>query len=110
KGIYVQTLALAYTHAHGVPLAYRDRPLIAWYGDMELAGHVWSVLKRAPLDVHVRISRPVAMERFPDRKALARFCEEQVRRDLSLLISNRRPGADPARAAGEALDPGPNRD
>ncbi len=53
--IYVQTLALAYTRQQGLPLGRRGRPIVAWYGDMEIASHAWELLKRGPLDVHVRV-------------------------------------------------------
>ena len=94
RGIYVQTLALAYTRLHGLPLGRHHRHIVAWYGDMEMAGHVWSLLRRGPLDVQIRIGPPVALERFADRKALARFTETQIRSDVSAMLSAReRPSA-----------------
>ncbi|MCB1484619.1 MAG: 1-acyl-sn-glycerol-3-phosphate acyltransferase, partial [Hyphomicrobiaceae bacterium] len=32
----VQTLAIVYTHLHGLPLGRADRPRVGWYGDMEM--------------------------------------------------------------------------
>lgn len=89
SGILVQTVALAYVRRHGLPLGRLARPHIAWYGDMELATHVWQVLKRGPLDVHLRIGEPVRLDGFPDRKAMARFTESQVRSDLADLLNPR---------------------
>ena len=79
SGVFVQTVALAYVRQHGLPLGRLARPHIAWYGDMELASHVWAVLKRGPLDVCLRIGEPVRLDVFSDRKALARYAETQVR-------------------------------
>jgi len=91
EGIFVQTLAIAYTHIHGLPLSSRERPAVAWYGDMEMAGHAWQILKRGPIDVHIRLRAPAEMCDFADRKALSRQCETWVRADLAHLLSNARP-------------------
>lgn len=89
EGVFVQTVALGYTRLHGLPLGRRQRPHIAWYGDMELAGHVWRLLKHGPLDVHLRLGEPVALKNFTDRKALARYAEERVRTDVAEILTPR---------------------
>ena len=89
QGIYVQTIGLGYTHQYGLPLGRRGRPGVAWYGDMEIVGHAWSLLKRGRLDVHVHVSKPVPLSDFADRKALAVFTEEQVRRTVARILSPR---------------------
>lgn len=77
--IAVQTLSLAYTHLHGVPIGRADRPLVGWYGDMEMAGHAWSLLRAGPLDVGIRIGPPITLSTFPDRKMLTRHAEAEIR-------------------------------
>ena len=52
-------------------------PMVAWYGDMDLASHAWRLLGLGPLDAHIRIGPPVPLDDFADRKALARYAEEQ---------------------------------
>ena len=84
--IEVRSLALVYTHLHGMPLDRFQRPAVAWYGDMELPGHVWALLKNGPLDVHVRIGAPVPLDAFADRKALALQGEREVRRAVVALL------------------------
>jgi 1-acyl-sn-glycerol-3-phosphate acyltransferase len=83
---YVQTLAIAYTHLHGVPLGRADRSLVGWYGEIEMVNHAWQLLKAGPLDVSIRISRPVPFENFADRKALARHSEAAVRRAVVRIL------------------------
>lgn len=85
----VQTIAIAYTFLGGVPLGRRTRPLVAWYGDMEMAGHVWNLLKAGPLDVHVRIGEPVTLAEIGDRKALAVYSQKKIRDDMADLLSLR---------------------
>lgn len=89
KGIYVQPLAIAYTHQYGLPLGRRGRPIIAWYGDMDIGSHAWALLKRGPLDVHVYIGEPVKLDKFPGRKELAAYTEQQVRRAVADILTPR---------------------
>lgn len=82
-GAKLQTLSIIYTHVHGVPLGRADRNLIGWYGDMEMGGHAWELLKAGPIDVTIRISPPVDLDTFADRKALTRHTEALVRRNVA---------------------------
>jgi 1-acyl-sn-glycerol-3-phosphate acyltransferase len=75
----VQTVAITYTHLHGLPILRHERPLIAWYGEMDILSHAWNVLKSGPLDVMIRIGEPVRLSSLRDRKELAAFSEAQVR-------------------------------
>ena len=84
--VSAQTLALAYTKLHGLPLCRRGRPMVAWYGDMDLASHAWRLLGLGPLDAYIRIGPPVPLDSFPDRKALARYAEDKVRKDVTELL------------------------
>ena len=84
--IQVRTLSLAYTHLHGIPLDRFQRPLVAWYGDMELTSHLWALLEGGPIDARIRIGDPVPLDSFGDRKALAQHSEIEVRRAVSELL------------------------
>ena len=84
--VSAQTLALAYTKLYGMPLCRRGRPMVAWYGDMDLASHAWRLLGLGPLDAYIRIGPPVPLDSFPDRKALARYAEDKVRQDVTELL------------------------
>jgi 1-acyl-sn-glycerol-3-phosphate acyltransferase len=84
--ICAQTLALTYTKLHGIALCRRGRPVVAWYGDMNLASHAWRLLGLGPLDAFIRIGPPVPLDDFADRKALARYAEAKVRKDVAELL------------------------
>ncbi len=75
----VQTVSLVYARLHGVPIERADRPLVGWYGDMEMQSHAWELLKAGPLDVVVKIGPPVELADFADRKDLAQRTELAVR-------------------------------
>ena len=91
----VQTLSAVYTRLHGIPLGRAERPGVAWYGDMEMRNHAWSLLKAGPLDVQVRVGPPVPLASFAGRKELARHSEAQVREHVVRILR--------ARSAEEAL-------
>lgn len=88
----VQTLSLVYTKLNGVPLGRWDRPLVGWYGDMEMTSHAWQLLKAGSLDVRIRVGPPVPLSEFEDRKDLARRSEDEIRRHVVGMLRARRPG------------------
>lgn len=79
RKVWVQPLSIAYQGFYGLPMGRAHRPHVAWYGDMELAGHLWSIFSRGALDVVVRWGDPVLVDRETDRKALTRKLEADVR-------------------------------
>jgi 1-acyl-sn-glycerol-3-phosphate acyltransferase len=46
-------VTLSYLSQWNMPLTRRQRPSIAWYGDMELAPHLWQALASGPISVRV---------------------------------------------------------
>lgn len=107
--VSIQTLALTYTHLHGVPLGRADRPMVGWYGDMEMGDHAWTLLKAGPLDVRIDIGEPVPLREFASRKALAGHAEGAVRRAvvaaLRGLPSPQHSGAEGAATGGVDASP-----
>lgn len=84
--VVVQTLSIVYTRLHGVPINRWARPMVGWFGDMEMQSHAWELLKAGPLDVRIRISPPVPLDSFADRKDLARRSEDQIRENVVRLL------------------------
>lgn len=87
--IAVQPVSIAYTRHNGLPMGYGLRPFYAWFGDMDLASHLWEVLMLGDFTVEVDFLPPVTMEGFADRKALAKHCEEVVRRGHNGALTGR---------------------
>ncbi|HEX6144076.1 MAG TPA: lysophospholipid acyltransferase family protein [Geminicoccaceae bacterium] len=88
-GLAVQPVTLAYTHQNGIPLGHADRARIAWFGDMELVGHFWSMLRLGRLTVAVRFHPAVEAGGFASRKALAAHCHHVIRRGLEGALRGR---------------------
>lgn len=78
--IHLQPLAIAYTRRDGLPLTRRDRPEIAWYGDMDLAPHLGGFLRGGPFDARVTFGEPIPFDAATDRKRATATAEAAVRR------------------------------
>jgi 1-acyl-sn-glycerol-3-phosphate acyltransferase len=87
--VRVQPASVAYTRLNGMPMGRRNRPLFAWYGDMELFPHLWQALVAGPIDVTVHFHAPVTVEQLGDRKALTRHCEAVVRAGVIHALSGK---------------------
>ena len=105
RAAVVQTLSIVYKRLHGVPIGRADRPIVGWYGDMEMTSHAWALLKAGPLDVTIRISPPVSLEAFSDRKELAARSEAEVREHVVRILRDR-PAAEPVEVAPPPEDQG----
>lgn len=93
--VMVQPVSLAYTCLDGMPLGRTWRPLMAWYGDMTLGGHLWQVFCLGTWRVEVMFHPPVDRRHFKSRKDLAHHCHNIVADGVSSLLSSR-----PIQAAG----------
>jgi 1-acyl-sn-glycerol-3-phosphate acyltransferase len=89
-GISVQPVSIAYTRMNGMPIGVGWRPFFAWYGDMTLMPHLWTILKLSRTTVEIAFHPPVAAADFKNRKELAAYCEKQVGRGFAQLLAGRR--------------------
>lgn len=107
----VQTVAIVYTHLHGVPLGRADRPRVGWYGDMELQKHAWELLASGPLTVTIRVSPPIPLGDYGNRKTLAISSERAVRGSVHRILRQRADSEplDLVEPAQEARKAGPAR-
>jgi 1-acyl-sn-glycerol-3-phosphate acyltransferase len=93
KPIYppVQPVSVAYVRVHGMPMGRENRPLYAWYGDMDLVPHLWEGLVTGPLDVVIQFHPPLYVDQVGGRKALAQRTEKIVREGQVALLAGRFP-------------------
>lgn len=52
---------------------------VAWYGEMELAPHIWAMLRGGPYDCHIRFGMPIRFDRTSTRKTAMLATEAAVR-------------------------------
>jgi 1-acyl-sn-glycerol-3-phosphate acyltransferase len=75
----VQPVAIIYTRIHSLPIDSCQWPLIAWYGDMKLVPHLWSVFSLGRIDVTLEFLPPTTMkEQDGDRKRLSAYCQQAI--------------------------------
>ncbi len=89
----VQPVSVAYVRLDGIPLGRFYRPFFAWYGDMELAPHLWTMLGLGTVTVEVTFHPVVTLAQFGSRKALTEHCQGVVARGLASAITGRPPPA-----------------
>jgi 1-acyl-sn-glycerol-3-phosphate acyltransferase len=77
RHVKVQPVSTAFTGLHGLPMGRENRPLFAWYGDMEMVPHLWEAMLAGPLDVVVQFHEPFSLDMM-DRKTLAARAQEIV--------------------------------
>ena len=64
KPLTVQPVSIAYTRLNGIPMGRPYRPFYAWYGDMELASHLWTVAGLGNATIAIQFHPPVTIEQF----------------------------------------------
>ena len=94
----IQPVSITYTRLDGLPLGRALRPFFAWYGDMDLVPHLWHLAGLGRPTVVVRFHRPASLEEFGTRKALARYCEDEVALGVAEALSGHAQEVVPARA------------
>jgi 1-acyl-sn-glycerol-3-phosphate acyltransferase len=99
--IAVQPVSIAYVRLDGMPMGRFYRPFFAWYGDMELAPHLWTLLGLGKLTVVVEFHAPVTLVQLGSRKALATHCQRVIADGVARALS----GRDGREAATEAAVP-----
>ncbi|MBP2295846.1 lysophospholipid acyltransferase family protein [Azospirillum rugosum] len=85
----VQPVSIAPTRLDGVPMGIAFRPCYAWYGDMDLAPHLWTVFTLGRMTVEVEFHPPVTIEGFSSRKALADHCQRAVAQGVERAVSGK---------------------
>ncbi len=106
RAVRVQPVSTAYVGLYGIPMGRENRPLFAWYGDMELVPHLWEALLTGPIDVVVEFHPPMTVDEVGGRKELAARTETIVRRGQARALAGSAVSETaPAAAAEPQLSP-----
>jgi 1-acyl-sn-glycerol-3-phosphate acyltransferase len=68
---WVQPVTIVFDGLEGLPLRRRDRPLVSWYGDMDLASHFNRIGRVGRFHATVILDEPIPPGAFANRKALS---------------------------------------
>jgi 1-acyl-sn-glycerol-3-phosphate acyltransferase len=85
----VQPVSLVYDRLGGLPACRRDRPLFAWYGDMDIGSHFWRLARRSGARATVLLHEPFPPAALPNRKVLAAEAGRIVAEGAAVLRQNR---------------------
>lgn len=85
----VQPVSLVYDRLGGLPACRRDRPLFAWYGDMDIGSHFWRLARRNGARATILLHEPFCPTALPNRKALAAEAGRIVSEGAAALRQNR---------------------
>jgi len=94
--VIVQPVSIAYTRLDGMPIGRLYRPLFAWYGSVDLAPHIWSMIGLGTVEVVVEFHPPTFLSDCGSRKALAEYCYARIAGGLAgALFGRRQPMPEP---------------
>ena len=85
----IQPVSVVYDRLGGLPAGRANRPVFAWYGDMDIASHSWRLTQHRGLRVTVLLHAPLDPARFADRKALSQAVWRTVADGAATLRQNR---------------------
>jgi 1-acyl-sn-glycerol-3-phosphate acyltransferase len=85
----VQPVSVVYDRLGGLPACRRDRPLFAWYGDMDFGSHFWRLARRSGAGVTVLLHEPFSPASLHGRKALTTESWHIVSAGAAMLRQNR---------------------
>lgn len=83
--VTIQPVSVVYTELEGLPVGRAKRPVFAWYGDMELAPHVWAFGQWGRMRADVILHPPLDPDSFKTRKELAIAVHRIVNEGTALL-------------------------
>ena len=87
----VQPVSITYTQLNALPMGYRNRAYVAWYGDMTLGGHLWAFTRLGRARVVVEFHPPVLMSNFRSRKEMTQHCYKTIAAGVDNALSGRPP-------------------
>jgi 1-acyl-sn-glycerol-3-phosphate acyltransferase len=89
RGVVVQPVSITPAKLDGMPLGRNLRHLYAWYGDMDMAGHMWTAATLGRLTIVVEFHPPFEVQPGQSRKEIAEHCWDAVARGVSTVVSGR---------------------
>ncbi|MDI2089854.1 lysophospholipid acyltransferase family protein [Commensalibacter oyaizuii] len=81
----IQPISIVYDRLDMLPVTRVQRPVYSWYGEMELAPHLWDFCKRSHMRASIIFHEPVYPENFKNRKQLAQKTWEIIAKGAATL-------------------------
>ncbi|HTQ70404.1 MAG TPA: lysophospholipid acyltransferase family protein [Acidocella sp.] len=86
---WVQPVTIVYDELDGQQIRRWDRPMVAWYGDTDLAPHLLGLLRRRRLRATILFGEPLPPGSFVNRKAMSAALETLISENAAALRQGR---------------------
>ena len=85
----IQPIVILYSNLNGIPINRWLRPMIAWYGDMDLKPHLFKLVGLISIKAKLIYLEPVNTQNFKNRKDLSNHLEDKIRKIYSSTLSKK---------------------
>ena len=75
----MQNFSLCYTHINGLPIDNRSRPLVSWYGNMNMFNHLKNLIKLKSIGANITLHPPMRTKGL-NRKEICSLSLEEVKK------------------------------
>ena len=79
QNFLIQPVVICYSDLNGIPINRWLRPVIAWYGDMDLKPHILKLVTLRSIKIKLIFIDPVCSNHFASRKNLSNYLEEKFK-------------------------------
>ena len=76
----IQPIVIIYSDLNGIPVNRWLRPVIAWYGDMDLKPHLSKLVSLRCIKARLIYLDKVNAKKFPNRKDLSKYLENKIKK------------------------------
>ncbi len=89
QSFIIQPIVIVYSDLNGIPINRWLRPMIAWYGDMDLKPHLSKLVGLMSIKAKQIYLEPVNTQNFENRKDLSNYLEDRIRKVYSSALSKK---------------------
>ena len=89
QNFIIQPMVIVYSNLNGIPINRWLRPMIAWYGDMDLKPHLSKLVGLISIKAKLIYLEPVHTKNFENRKDLSNHLENKIRTVYSSALSKK---------------------
>ena len=90
KNFLIQPIVVVYSHVNNIPINRWLRPVIAWYGDMELIPHLMVCASFSSIKVSVIYLNPINTNSFENRKEISDYLEKKIQESYSIALNRKK--------------------
>ena len=89
QNFIIQPIVIVYSDLNGIPINRWLRPIIAWYGNMDLKPHLSSLAHLRSLKARLIYLDKVNAKNFSSRKDLSKYLENQIKKVYASALSKK---------------------